>query len=341
MGERQTWHSYIPYTDRIDYLGGVMNNLPYVLAVERLAGIEVPKRVETARILLCELFRITSHLLFLGTMAQDVGQMSPVFYCFSDRQKVYDLIEAVSGARMHPAWFRIGGLAQDLPEGWERLVRELLEWLPPRLDEYAGLILDNRIFRLRTRGVGVYSTAEAVEWGVTGPGLRATGLGWDLRKARPYAGYDRFEFEVPTGERGDCFDRTAVRLEEMRQSLHIVAQCLEGMPRGDYKARHPLTTPPLKEYTLQDIETLINHFVEIGWGPVIPPGEACVAVEGTKGLNSYYLISDGGNMSYRTRIRTPSFAHLQMIPAICRNATVADLIALLGSIDFVMADVDR
>jgi len=341
MGERQTWHSYIPYTDRIDYLGGVMNNLPYVLAVERLAGIEVPERVETARILLCELFRITSHLLFLGTMAQDVGQMSPVFYCFSDRQKVYDLIEAVSGARMHPAWFRIGGLAQDLPEGWERLVQELLEWLPPRLDEYARLILDNRIFRLRTRDVGVYSTAEAMEWGVTGPGLRATGLGWDLRKARPYAGYDRFEFEVPTGERGDCFDRTAVRLEEMRQSLHIVAQCLEGMPRGDYKARHPLTTPPLKEYTLQDIETLINHFVEIGWGPVIPPGEACVAVEGTKGLNSYYLISDGGNMSYRTRIRTPSFAHLQMIPAICRNATVADLIALLGSIDFVMADVDR
>jgi NADH-quinone oxidoreductase subunit C/D len=341
MGERQTWHSYIPYTDRIDYLGGVMNNLPYVLAVERLAGIEVPERVETARILLCELFRITSHLLFLGTMAQDVGQMSPVFYCFSDRQKIYDLIEAVSGARMHPAWFRIGGLAQDLPAGWERLVRELLEWLPPRLDEYARLILDNRIFRLRTRGVGVYDTAAAVDWGVTGPGLRATGLAWDLRKARPYAGYDRFEFDVPSGSRGDCFDRTAVRLEEMRQSLRIVAQCLEGMPSGDYKARHPLTTPPLKEYTLQDIETLINHFVEIGWGPVIPPGETCVAVEATKGLNSYYLISDGGNMSYRTRIRTPSFAHLQMIPAICRDATVADLIALLGSIDFVMADVDR
>jgi NADH-quinone oxidoreductase subunit C/D len=341
MGERQTWHSYIPYTDRVDYLGGVMNNLPYVLALERLAGIRVPERVEVARIMLCELFRVSSHLLFLGTMAQDLGQLSPVFYMFSDRQHVYDIIEAVTGFRMHPAWFRIGGLAQDLPQGWEGLVRTFLDYEQPRLDEYERMVLRNGIFRRRTRGVGAYTTAEAMEWGVTGPGLRATGLAWDLRKARPYSGYDRFAFEIPTGIRGDCYDRTTVRLEEMRQSLRIIRQCLDNMPAGKHKACHPLTTPPIKDYTMQDIETLIHHFVEIGWGPMIPPGEACVAVEATKGLNSYYLTSDGGNMSYRTRIRTPSFPHLQMIPAISRGHTVADLVAILGSIDFVMADVDR
>jgi NADH-quinone oxidoreductase subunit C/D len=341
MGERQTWHSYIPYTDRIDYLGGVMNNLPYVLTVEKLASIRVPARVEVIRVMLCELFRISSHLLFFGTMAQDLGQMSPVFYAFSDRQRIYDIIEAVCGFRMHPAWFRIGGLAQDLPDGWQRLVRDLLAYLPPRLDEYERMSLRNGIFRRRTRNVGAYTTAEALEWGATGPGLRATGLEWDLRKARPYSGYEHFEFDIPTGQHGDCFDRTAVRLEEMRQSLRIVKQCLENMPLGEHKARHPLTTPPLKDYTMHDIETLIHHFVEVGWGPVIPAGEACTAIEATKGINSYYLISDGGNTSYRTRIRTPSFPHLQMIPAISRGHTISDLIAILGSIDFVMADVDR
>jgi len=345
MAERQTWHSYIPYTDRIDYLGGVMNNLPYVLAIERLAGIEVPERVEVARVMLCELFRITSHLLFFGTMAQDLGQMSPVFYAFSDRQRVYDIIEAITGFRMHPAWFRIGGLAQDLPAGWQQLVRGLLDGQGARLREYERMVLDNGIFRARTRGIGAYDTATALDWGVTGPNLRATGFEWDLRKARPYSGYDRFEFDIPTGTRGDCYDRTAVRVEEMRQSLRIIGQCLEHMPAGEHKARHPLTTPPLKDEmhhgTMHDIETLIHHFVEIGWGPDLPAGEVCVAIEATKGINSYYLTSVGGGMSYRTRIRTPSFPHLQMIPVIARGQTVADLIAILGSIDFVMADVDR
>jgi NADH-quinone oxidoreductase subunit C/D len=260
---------------------------------------------------------------------------------FSDRQRVYDIIEAVTGARMHPGWFRIGGLAADLPRGWERLVDEYLSYQAPRLDEYERMVLDNRIFRGRTRGIGVLGTEDAITGGVTGPNLRATGLRWDLRKAGVYAGYDRFEFDIPVGERGDCFDRTAVRLEEMRQSLRIIRQCLEGMPAGEHKARHPLTTPPLKEHTMRDIETLIRHFIDMGWGPVIPAGEACVTIEATKGLNAYYLISDGGSASYRTRIRTPSFPHLQMIPAMCRGHSVADLIAILGSIDFVMADVDR
>lgn len=341
MGERQSWHTYIPYTDRVDYLGGVMNNLPYVLAVERLAGIEVPDRVKVIRIMLAEFFRIASHLVFYGTMAQDVGALSPVFYMFTDRERVFEIIEAICGFRMHPAWFRIGGLAQDLPQGWERLVRHFVDYLPKRLNEYDKLVMRNRLFKMRTRDVGAYTLDEAIEWGATGPGLRACGLAWDHRKRRPYSGYDQFEFDIPTGSHGDCYDRTAVRVEEMRQSVRIIRQCLENMPQGDYKARHPLATPPLKERTMHDIETLIAHFLSVSWGPVIPPGEASVCVEATKGLNSYYLVSDGDTMSYRTRIRTPSFAHLQMIPLMCRGAMIADLIAILGSIDFVMADVDR
>jgi len=341
MGERQSWHSYIPYTDRVDYLGGVMNNLPYVMAVEQLASIEVPRRAQVIRVMLCELFRISSHLLFLGTMAQDVGQLSPIFYMFSDRQRVYDIIEAICGFRMHPAWFRIGGVAQDLPQGWDRLVREFVDYLGPRLDEYEHMVLGNGIFRRRTRRVGDYTTQEAIEWGVTGPGLRATGLAWDYRKVRPYSGYEQFDFDIPSGQQGDCYDRTWVRLEEMRQSLRIVRQALDNMPDGDYKSRHPLTTPPTKGRTLHDIETLITHFLGVSWGPVIPPGEACARVEAGRGLNSYYLVSDGSTMSYRTRIRTPSFAHLQMIPLICRGLMVPDLLAILGNIDYVMADVDR
>lgn len=341
MGERQTWHTYIPYTDRVDYLGGVMNNLPYVMAVEQLAGIEVPARVKVIRIMLSELFRIASHLLFYGTFAQDLGQMSPVFYMFSDRQRIYDIIEAVCGFRMHPSWFRIGGLAMDLPTGWDKLVRWFVDYLPKRLDEYDRMVMKNRTLKARAIGIGEYSTAEAIEWGVTGPGLRATGLEWDLRKKRPYSGYEQFEFDIPTAARGDSYDRCAVRIEEMRQSVRIVRQCLENMPEGPYKASHPLTTPPVKDRTMHDIETLIQHFLGVSWGPVIPPGESCVAVEATKGLNSYYLVSDGSTYSYRTRIRTPSFPHLQMIPEISRGLMVADLVAILGSIDFVMADVDR
>jgi len=341
MAERQSWHSFIPYTDRIDYLGGVMNNLPYVMAVEQLAGIAVPDRVKVIRVMLAEFFRITSHLLFLGTYIQDVGGMSPIFFIFTDRMKAYDVIEAITGGRMHPAWYRIGGVAHDLPAGWDRLVREFCDWMPKRLDEYEKAALRNGILRSRTIGIAQYNTREAIEWGVTGAGLRATGFDYDLRKTRPYSGYENFDFEVPLGSNGDVYDRATVRLEEMRQSVRIIRQCLENMPAGPYKADHPLTTPPPKERTLQHIETLINHFVGVSWGPVMPAGEACQMIEATKGINSYYLTSDGGTMSYRTRIRTPSFAHLQQIPSVIRGSLIADLIAYLASIDFVMADVDR
>lgn len=341
MAERQTWHSYIPYSDRIDYLGGVMNNLAYVQSVEMLAGIEVPERAKVIRIMLAELFRISSHLVFYGTFVQDVGQMSPVFYMFVDREKLFGIVEAITGGRMHPAWFRIGGVAQDLPNGWDRMIREFLDYLPARLDHYDKMAMQNKMLKERTVGIGIYTQQEALDWGITGPGLRATGSDWDIRKKRSYGGYDQFEFDVPTAENGDCYDRAKLRIEEMRQSLKIIRQCVDNMPSGPYKSDHAATTPPPKERTMEDIETLIHHFLNVSWGPVIPEGEASVMIEATKGINSYHLISDRSTNSYRTRIRTPSFPHLQQIPLISKGLMIPDLIAIIASIDFVMADVDR
>jgi NADH-quinone oxidoreductase subunit C/D len=341
MGERQSWHTYIPYTDRIDYLGGAMNNFPYVLAVEQLAGITVPERAQVIRVMIAELFRIASHLVYYGTFAQDVGAMSPVFFMFNDRERVFHIIEAVCGGRMHPEWFRIGGVAQDLPEGWDFLVRDFLSYMPGRLKEYDTLVMRNSLFKARTKGIGALNLDEAIEWGVTGPNLRACGMEWDFRKKRPYSGYDQFDFDIPTAPDGDSYSRALIRVEEMRQSLKIIKQCVDKMPAGPYKSDHPLTTPPIKERTMHDIETLINHFLSVSWGPVIPPGEAASGIEATKGNNTYYLISDGSTMSYRTRIRTPSFAHLQTVPMLARGLMIADLVAILGSIDYVLADVDR
>ena len=341
MGERQTWHTYIPYTDRVDYLGGVMNNLAYLTAVERLAGITVPPRGQMIRVMMAELFRINSHLVWYGTFAQDLGQMSPVFYLFNDRERALGIVEAICGARMHPNWFRIGGVAQDLPNGWDRLFRDFLQYLPARLDEYDRIVMRNYLFKKRTKGVGGCTVQEAIEWGMTGPNLRACGLEWDFRKKQPYACYDQLEFDIPTGSTGDCYDRAIVHIEEMRQSLRIIQQCVDNMPGGPCNAEHPLTTPPPKARTMHDIETLIHHFLGVSWGPVIPAGEAMVPIEGTKGNNGYYLISDGGTGSYRTRIRTPSFAHMQMLPLLCRGLLIPDLLAILGSLDYVLADIDR
>jgi NADH-quinone oxidoreductase subunit C/D len=260
---------------------------------------------------------------------------------FNDRERILGIIEAICGDRMHPNWFRIGGVAQDLPRGWETLVADFVKYFPKRLREYDNLVMGNRILKMRTKGIGAYTLDEAIDWGVTGPNLRACGFEWDFRKKRPYSGYDQFEFDIPTAQTGDSYDRAVVRVAEMRQSLRIIEQCLKNMPEGPYKSDHPLTTPPLKERTLQDIETLITHFLGVSWGPVIPPAEAATAIEATKGYSGYYLISDGNTSPYRVRVRTPSFAHAQTIPLISRGYMVADLLAILGSMDYLLSDIDR
>jgi len=341
MGERQSWHTFIPYTDRIDYLGGVMNNLAYLTAYEKLAGIEVPPRAQVIRVMLSELFRIISHLVWYGTFSQDLGQLSPVFFTFNDRERAFGIIEAVCGARMHPNWFRIGGVADDLPQGWDTMLRDFVKYFPPRLREYDREILGNRIFKARTKDVGVYTLDEAIDWGVTGPNLRSCGFEWDFRKKQPYSGYEQFDFAIPTATHGDCYDRALVRVEEMRQSLRIIEQCIDRMPPGPVKSLQAAATPPIKAHTMHDIETLITHFLGVAWGPVPPPGEALGAIEATKGNNGYYLVSDGDTTSYRTRIRAPSFPHMQTLPLLCRGLMIPDLLAILGSLDYVLADIDR
>lgn len=342
MAERQTFHTYIPYCDRVDYLAGVNNELPYVLACEQLGGVEVPERAQLIRVLLCEIYRLCNHLVWFGTYAHDVGAMTPVFYTFRERESLFKIIEFITGGRMHPNYLRIGGVSMDLPPHWQDPIRLFLKDFDKNLLEYEKLFLKNPIFKSRTQGIGKMSAEECWEWGVTGPNLRASGVAFDLRKAAPYSGYDRFDFEIPTHTDGDCYARGIVRHAEMYQSARIISQVLEQMPDGDYISKdNRFAFPPNKAGTMLHIETLINHFLAVGWGLDMPVGESFAMVEQPKGIAGYYVISDGKTSAYRLRIRTPSFAHMQTLPALAKGHLLSDLLAIIGAMDYVLADIDR
>jgi NADH-quinone oxidoreductase subunit D len=339
--EHKTYLQAIPYFDRLDYVSPMNQEHAFVLAVEKLAGLEVPLRGQYIRVLFCEITRILNHLLNVPAYAMDVGAMTPFLWCFEQRELLMAFYERVSGARLHAAYFRVGGVHQDLPAG---MVEDIMAWaeaFPRVLDDIDELLTDNRIFKQRTVDIGKISAADALDWGFTGPMLRASGVPWDLRKAQPCEVYDRMNFDIPVGKNGDCYDRYLVRMEEMRQSLTIVRQCLEQMPSGPFTSDDRKFVPPTRGDMKRSMEALIHHFKLYTEGFHVPAGETYTAVEAPKGEFGVYLVSDGGNRPYRCKIRAPGFAHLQSMDYLCKGHMLADSVAVLGSMDIVFGEVDR
>ncbi len=339
--EALNWQQVTPLTDRVDYLANLSNNLVYALAVEKLLQLEIPARAQWTRVMMAEFSRLNSHLVWLGTHAIDIGAMSVFFYCFREREDILRIMEMFSGQRMMTSYIRIGGLALELPRGWQDAVGKFVRSFPSKVDEYEDLLDSNPIWKRRTQGVGFISLEDMLDMGVTGPMVRAAGLPLDVRKNEPYSSYDKFNFKVPTRTENDVYARYRVRLEEMRESISLIKQAMEGMPEGPYLADAPHVVLPDREKMKTQMEALIYHFKIVTEGFRVPAGEVYQCVESPRGEIGYYVVSDGTTKPYRLHMRTPSFANLQSLGTLLKDILIADSIAALGSMDFVLGDTDR
>lgn len=341
LGENRTYLSALPLTDRLDYISSMNANVGYVLAVEKLFGIEAPERAKFIRTMVCEMGRISSHIVWLGTHVLDIGATTPLLYSFREREAILDLFEMLCGARLTVSYPRVGGVRNDVSQDFlDRLYAFVLDF-PSKVDDYETLVTENRIWKKRTVGIGAISAEEAINWGLTGPTLRGSGVDYDIRKHVPYDAYDKVEFNVATGKNGDCYDRYLVRMEEMRQSSRIITQCIEKLPAGPVMADAPKFTLPPKDLVLKDMEHLIQQFILITKGPAVPEGEVYVSTEVPKGELGYYFVSDGTGKPYRMRLRSPSFVHASVLPRLSEGGLIADLIANIGTIDIVLGECDR
>jgi len=340
--EQKKWQQVIPLVERMDYLSAQSNSMAFCMSVERLLGVELPERVKNIRILLAELQRINSHLVWLGTHGMEVGAVSVMLYCFRERELLLNINEMIAGFRLFPSYMRVGGLREDLPRGFHDAVRAFLERMPGKLDEYEDLLTQNEIYLKRTQGVGVISKDDAVAWGLLGPIARAAGVDYDVRKVFPYLGYETYEFAVPTQAAGDVYSRYKVRVAEIRESMKICRQALDRItPRGEYAIGDTKITPPPKDRVYTEMEALIQHFLIYSQGFTVPVGEAYVPVEGPRGEQGFYVVSDGTNRPWRIKSRPPSLLACQALERMIVGGLIADVIAVIGSIDVVMGDVDR
>lgn len=341
IAENRLYHQIIPLTDRLDYLAAMSNNLAYVLAVEKLFDIEVPRRARYVRVILAELQRIASHLFWLGTHAHDLGAMSPMFYALREREAIMDIFDAVAGSRLTPSYLRFGGLYADIDEGFVKNTSRFVSQFATRVDEYEELLTENPIWQSRTKNVGVLSADECIAMGISGPIARGSGLAWDLRKSNPYSSYEEFQFEIPVGARGDVYDRYMVRIGEMRQSAEIIIQALEGLPEGPHSATNAPTTFPDKSSLKENLGQLVRHFNLVVEGVRPPVAEVYHAIESPRGELGFYIVSDGTGKPARLKVRPPSFVNLQGLARMCRGRLLSDAVAIIGMIDIVLAEVDR